>query len=142
MEVIIFDFNRTLYDPDSCTLIDGALELLGKLSEKFHLILLAKGDEKRMKIIKGLKLEQFFQEIILVSEKNIQQLITIQEKFPKDTIFYSIGDRVKKEIKLGNSLGCKTVWFKNGKFASEMPETADEKPWQIINSLSELKIDL
>ena len=141
MIVIIFDFNRTLYDPDGGKLMDGALELLENLSKKFHIILLAKGDEKRMELINSLKIAHFFKEIILVPGKNIEQMLVIKEKFPDGTTFFCIGDRIKKEIKFGNMLGFKTIWLKNGKFASEIPLSDDEKPWQIINSLEELSMD-
>ncbi len=137
--VIIFDFNRTIYNPESAQLMGHSLEMLQRLSRKFHLILLGKGDEKRKKIITRLDIKKFFQDVYLVPEKNIDQLIFIKERFPKNTLFYSIGDQVKKEIMLGNAMGFKTIWFKFGKFASEMPETDSEKPWKIVNSLEDVE---
>ena len=49
-----------------------------------------------------------------------------------------VGDRLKKEIKIGNKLGMKTIWFQSGKFASELPETEEEKPVHIITHLLEV----
>ncbi len=137
--VIIFDFNRTIYDPDEQKLFEYAFEILGKLSTKFSLILLGKGGEFRRDIIKELNIEVFFQDILIVSEKTVEQLMEIKAKYPQGTTFYSIGDRIKKEILFGNQLQFKTVWFKNGKFADEKPNKVAEQPWKTINHLRDLE---
>ena len=50
-----------------------------------------------------------------------------------------VGDRVKSEIKIANSLGMTSTWSKRGEFASELPETSGEEPDFIIFSLSEIE---
>jgi len=39
-KLVVFDFNRTLFDPDQGRLIDGALELLEKLKTAGHFLVL------------------------------------------------------------------------------------------------------
>ena len=48
---------------------------------------------------------------------------------------YVIGDRVKKEITLGNALGYETIWLNKGKFKKESPSNAKEIPRYTILSL-------
>lgn len=136
--IIIFDFNRTLFNPDEESLFDGALEILDYLSNKsFTLILLGKGDQKRRNKIKALHIEQYFSEIHIVEEKSLSQLEKIANQ--SGSVVYSIGDRIKKEIKLGNQFGFITIWFKNGKFSEEVPESKEEEPNHTISTLLELK---
>lgn len=139
-QIIILDFNRTLYNPDNDKLEDYAISLLEYLSTRAILILIGKGTESRQDLIETLNIKQYFQKIIIVEEKNIEQLKAIKNQYTHIPIFYSIGDRVKKEIKLGNKMGFKTIWFKTGKFSSEVPQDEDERPWQTVTSLEEIKL--
>ena len=141
-KIIIIDFNRTLYNPENNKMIDYALDLLKNLSTEYDLILLGKGDDNRKKLIKNLNIEKYFQKIMIFPEKNLEQLKSIQAQYPSNTFFYSIGDRIKKEIYLGNKMDFKTIWFKNGKFSSETPINKEEQPWKTVNSLREIEIHL
>jgi len=137
--IIIFDFNRTLFDPKNDSLFQGALEMLKYFhKQSFQLVLLGKGDAKRREKISNLNIEQYFSEIYIVKEKSLSQLEKIKTA-NKGRIIYSVGDRIKKEIKLGNILGITTIWFKNGKFSNDIPEFKEETPSYTISSLSELK---
>lgn len=139
-KIIIFDFNRTIYDPDTKTLFPGTREVLQALHQKeFILYIVGKGNEARLDIINQLNIKEYFENIYLVPEKNIEQLLALKERYPENTIFYSVGDRIKNEISLGNKVGFKTVWLKNGKFSSEIPDGINEQPWKTIEHLSELK---
>ncbi len=137
-KVIIFDFNRTLYDPTKKELSYNALHILKHISKEFYLILLGKGDIKRRQIIKELNIEKYFKSIYIVKEKNIEQLIDIKNQFPKKTIFYTIGDRIKKEIFLWNQVWFKTIWYKNWDFSIEWPEIKSKEPWRTIKNLEEI----
>jgi putative hydrolase of the HAD superfamily len=138
-KLVVFDFNRTLFDPDQGRLIDGALELLEKLKTAGHfLILLGKAPRGRGELIKELGIEKYFNKIILKDEKTIEDFKTAKKLVPPDSYAYAVGDRIKKEILLANLAGFKTIWFKNGRYAVEEPSTEDEQPWMTINSLNEL----
>lgn len=137
--VIIFDFNRTLFDPEKSCLFDGVIDVLSHFcNQGFNLILLGKGDDARRAKVKSLNIEQYFSEIHIVEEKSSEQLENIVIK-GKNPSIYSVGDRVKKEIKLGNEYGFITIWFRNGKFSKEIPQTKKEEPTYTISSLLELK---
>jgi FMN phosphatase YigB (HAD superfamily) len=139
MKAIIFDFNRTLYDPDTGTFVEGALQTLEKLKKRnFLLFLIGKGTAARADLINELGLPRFFDEIIVKEEKEIADFRYLKKKYP-DADFYVFGDRVKKEIRFGNECGFKTIWFKNGKFAEDLPETGQEKPWKIAADYGELE---
>ena len=138
MEAFIFDFNRTLYDPETGMFVPGAVKSLEDLKKSGALLfLIGKGTNERSKLINELGLHRYFDEIIVKEEKDLADFKYLQIKYP-DADFFVIGDRVKKEIRFGNVCGFKTIWLKRGKFASELPENDEEKPWKIIAEFDEL----
>lgn len=137
--MIIFDFNRTIFDPENEALYSGAYKILDTLSKKFILILLGKDGESRNEAVAELGIDIFFNEIIFVPEKNIKQLIALKNRFPNCKDYFVIGDRIKKEITLGNEAGFKTIWLKNGKFSNETASKEIERPWKTIQDIKELK---
>jgi beta-phosphoglucomutase-like phosphatase (HAD superfamily) len=64
---IIFDWKRTLYDPDSSTLIDGAVELLEFLANhNIPLYLIGKGNQEMHNETARLGVAKYFTEILFV----------------------------------------------------------------------------
>jgi ribonucleotide monophosphatase NagD (HAD superfamily) len=49
-----------------------------------------------------------------------------------------IGDRIKEEIRVGNSCGMATAWYRCGKFAQELPQQDIEEPKYIITNLEQV----
>ncbi|QQR84039.1 hypothetical protein IPJ72_02485 [Candidatus Peregrinibacteria bacterium] len=139
-QVVIIDFNRTLYNPDNNKLEESAISVLEYLSTRAILILLGKGTESRQDLIDTLNIKKYFQKIIIIEEKNIEQLEAIKNQYAHISIFFSIGDRIKKEITLGNEMGFKTIWFKKGKFSLEAPQHEHEIPWKTVTSLKEIEL--
>ena len=138
-KVIVFDFNRTLYDPTTGTLVSGALEVLQKTAPRFSLVLYTKSGEDRGRQIRDLGLKPFFKKTISVENKSAEDLVRLAKELnvkPGEIIV--VGDRIHGEIIAGNKAGCKTVWFCSGKFAQEKPTCEAEKPTQTIFHLSEL----
>lgn len=141
MIIAIFDWKRTLYDPDNKTLIEGALELLQELSKYSHirLVLYGKGGEDMYEETKRLGVNYFFQDIVFKEGKKDPEVF---KKYMDRGIFDKtvvIGDRTRSEIEIGNQLGAVTVWIKQGKFASEAPLKRDQEPTFTYQSLTELK---
>ena len=141
LKTVIFDFNRTLYDPDKGELENYATQMLDYVKSKgYQLILYGKGDEKRQNLISEVGIEKYFKEILLLDEKSLE---TFQKLVKRNNISvpqsYSIGDRIKNEIIISNQAGFKTIWFKKGKFATETPENKEEEPTYTITSLKEIK---
>jgi FMN phosphatase YigB (HAD superfamily) len=141
MAGIIFDFNRTLYNPETGSLTDGARNMLIELVEaEHHVCLYAKktADDRREKL-KELDIEHYFSAVRFVEEKNLSDLKGFAEFLklePKD--IYIVGDRVRSEIFLGNLLGANTIWYRQGKFASELPTRVEERPQYTITDFDEL----
>lgn len=138
INTVIFDWKRTLYDPDSHTLIKGAKDILELLrNTKVDTILIGKGGEDMHEEIKRFKLRKYFTNILFVmGEKDLKVFKPyVLGKKPRNTIF--IGDRVRSELAIGNLLGATTIWVKQGKFEDELPENYNQKPDYTINSLIE-----
>lgn len=139
MKAVIFDYNRTLFDPEKGELYPEAVEVLEKIKGRFKLALVAKGDAGRIKQIEKLGLAKYFESIVVNNEKNLSDYNKTMEKLgiePEEA--YVIGDRVSEEIKMGNTLGAVTVWFRNGKFKGELPKSKDELPSYLIENLKHL----
>lgn len=139
MYKIIFDWKRTLYDPDSKKLIKGTLDLLKFLKQKgINVILIGKGGYEMNQEVKRLKVKKYFTKIIFQEDKKSKKLFTpfISKRNPKLTIF--VGDRVRSELKIGNQLNATTIWIKQGRFSKELPLNNNQNPTYIINSIPEL----
>jgi phosphoglycolate phosphatase-like HAD superfamily hydrolase len=136
---IIFDWKRTLYDPDTSTLIDGAIELLNYFSRlNIPLYLIGKGQQKMHDETVRLDVAKYFQDIIFVEgSKDPNDFFKYMKMNERDKTLI-IGDRIKSELKVGNTLGATTIWIKQGKFANEKPETVDEIPNYTVNNLLEI----
>lgn len=136
---IIFDFNRTLYDPDLDELVPGAKSVLKKLKERGYKLFLVSHGSYRKSLISELGVENYFDKIVISKEKSLEDFkevtlnsnLTIKESFV-------VGDRVKGEIRIGNILGFNTVWLKKGLFAQEVPENLEEFPDFTIADLEEV----
>ncbi len=138
--LIILDFNRTLYDPENKVLFNGVMEFLQDYSNAYHLAIIGKGDEKRAALIDELGIRGYFGYINLIEEKEEKIFMDCIKGFKVNrSNIWSIGDRIKKEIAVSNRLGLNTIWFRNGKFAAELPETDSEKPLFIVNNFTEIK---
>jgi len=139
---IIFDFNRTLYDPETSSLAPGALEALDRLSEKgYKMCLLSKKtQEDRRERISELGLDKYFLDIQVIEgerrEENFERCSRVMSL--NNCEIAVVGDRIRSEITLGNRLGMATIWYKSGKFASETPRITEEKPDYTITALSEV----
>ncbi len=137
IKLIIFDWKRTLYNPDSKKLIDGALELLRFIKKmNIPIILVGKGGMNMSNEIKRLAVDSYFEKIIFIeAEKDLNIYKPLMSRNPKDTLF--IGDRVRSELEVGNKLGAITIWIKQGKFSNEEPENEIQKPTFTVSNLSD-----
>ena len=139
MYTIIFDWKRTLYDPDSKKLIKDVLRLLKFLKKKnANIVLIGKGGEEMYKEVSRLKIKKYFTKIIFQKGEKEKNLFIpfISKKYPKSTII--VGDRIRSEIEIGNQLKAFTVWIRQGKFSVELPISKKQKPDFIVNSINDL----
>lgn len=135
---VIIDFNRTLYDPESGLVIDGALELLKYLYTFADLYLVSRNEKERWQKFQDLGLEEYFKKIYFVEEKTQSLFEEIISETSKDHC-YVIGDRIQEEIVIGNILGINTIWFKSGKFREYTPYHQNEFPKSTVERLIEIK---
>ncbi len=137
IKTIIFDWKRTLYDPDTKLLIDGAKEVLEALAKRdIPLVLIGKGGADMDEALDSLGVRKYFTEVHFVDAKSDE----LFEKYvptdhPESTIV--VGDRAQGEIAIGKRLGAKAIWVKSGQFSVE-PPFADAKPDQTVAEISEI----
>jgi len=138
--LVIFDFNRTLFDPDTGRLLPSAREVLETLGKNGVILgLISYGDDNRRQFITDLDLDKFFSTIIITNQKTAENFQTIIDRCPQPpSKTFIVGDRVKREITIGNSLNCITIWFRQDKFANELPDAPTEQPTYTITDLPEV----
>lgn len=140
-KTVIFDWKRTLYDPDQKVLIDGAIELLDLIKSKnISMVLIGKGGDDMQLEVKRLGVGKYFRQIVFAEgEKDPAVFMSYLSKdSPRRTLF--IGDRVRSELEIGKKLGATTIWVKQGKFASEGPLNKDQKPEYTVSNLTDCRL--
>jgi len=140
MKTFVLDWKRTLYDPDGRRLVDGASELLELLEQKgVRLVLVGKGSREMHEEVDRLGVRRYFEHINFIDGSKHPALFEpfVDPDSPADTIF--VGDRVRSELAAGKDLGATTVWIRQGRFASEEPESPAGRPGHVFASLKELK---
>lgn len=139
-KIIIFDFNRTLYDPERRVLVDDALVVLQTLCQRgFFLYLLSHAVPWRVRLLDESGLRQYFAKIAMGEHKTLDQVLEIIREAEADLAqSFMIGDRVKKEVVLGRAAGLKTIWVRQGKFSEECPSGQEEEPDFTVESLGEI----
>ena len=133
---IIFDYNRTIFNPDTQELYSSVFELLSDLSGKYDLFLISKNEAGRNEILEKFGIDKFFKRIVFTDNKSVE---TFKEIIGVDKNAIVVGDRVQGEIAIGNELNLITVWVKQGKFSNVIPVSKIQKPKYTINNISELK---
>lgn len=132
---IIFDYNRTLFDPETDALYPGVDAVLKNLAMKNDLFLISRNEPNRKDRFEKLGIGKYFKKILFVEKKTKEIFKSLIQNL-EDTII--IGDRVREEISLGNQLGFITIWIKQGKFSGELPEKS-KQPNYTINDIRELQ---
>lgn len=133
----IFDFNRTIYNPDTKSFFPEVSKLLKRLTEKnITLILVSKKELAREKILTQAGLDKFFNEIFFVEQKTVSLFEDLIQKYqPSET--FVIGDYLPAEISIGNKVGAQTIWLRQGKFSFIKPKEK-EVPSHTIKHLKEV----
>lgn len=138
MLAVLFDFNRTLYNPDTDALNEYARELLSHLQQRgIPLFMVCKGGEERKKKIEELGLLPFFQRVIVTERKGLVDFFSCRSEYP-DAQWIAIGDRLVEELRYAKEAGMETVWFRNGRFAHEQPAQTGIHPGYVVFNLTEV----
>lgn len=133
MVSIIFDFNRTLYDPIQEQLYTDALKCLESLKDLSLGLLTTQAANRNNTLFAELGILDYFTHIIVTRQKTQQHLADFAQILhtPHNQIFV-VGDRLDEEIAFGNELGMQTIWLDRNR--SFIQNTANYQ----IHSLSEL----
>lgn len=135
MPLVIIDFNRTLYDPDTEKLMEGADELLQRLSRRnISMVLVSRREGAREEILSAFGISPMFNEVIFCEEKTDSLFREIIANYGQKENFV-IGDYLYQEIRAGNQAGATTIHFKKGKFADIEPTGDMDVPDHTIDFL-------
>jgi FMN phosphatase YigB (HAD superfamily) len=142
---IIFDWGRTLYDPEAGALFPGTLSVLQSLAQKYRLAvvsLVGDGDVKRRwRIFKEAGVAQFFMSTqFATGNKPALFAAALRDLGLTASEVAIVDDRVVRGIAWGNQHGAITIWVKRGKFSDETPDRASGAPRHVIRNLSELPV--
>jgi len=133
---IIFDYNRTIFNPDTGALYLGVLELINNLSKNHELSLISKNEPGRKDVLQELGIDTFFKNILFVDTKSTE---IFKQIVGNENMAIVVGDRIFGEIAVGNELGYITVWVRQGKFKDEIPKSKHQEPNHTIDNIRELK---
>ena len=143
IKAVIFDWGRTLHDPDTDGLFPGTQEVLEELSKRYTLALvtLAKSQspEDRRHTIRESEIAPYFRAIIVGSEEKdalYEEVLKELALLPENVAV--VDDRTIRGISLGNRSGAMTIWMRRGKFAEELPIEETGDPTHTITDLSAL----
>ncbi|MEK7607896.1 MAG: HAD hydrolase-like protein [Patescibacteria group bacterium] len=120
---IIFDYNRTIFDPEKDRLYDGAFEVLKTLAMNNDLFLVSRNEPKRETRLKSLGIIGLFKKILFIGEKSEDSFLSFVGE-DRDVIV--VGDSVQDEIRIGNKLGFTTIRILQGKFRDITPTSIEE----------------
>ena len=131
-KIIIFDFIRTLFDPDTNALVSDAQRVLQYAAQAgFTLCLISRREGgAREKRVQSLGITEYFDHLFFCDEKTREQFeecIVAVGDIDRQRSFV-VGDRIREEIVCGNACNFQTIWVRAGKFAEEMPRGREEQP--------------
>ena len=138
--LIVIDFTRTLFDPETNSLfLDAQPFLIALTNPKNILALVSHNEMETQNKLNQFSLIHFFTEII-IGEKTLETFTDLKNKYP-NCAAWTIGDRIDGEIKFGNEAGFKTIRLRRGKFAHHIPQDQSEiAQFEVDDLLSALPI--
>ena len=138
---IIFDWVGTLSD-GSRKLFPCSMRVIEKLSKNYRLGLVSlagHGVEARKEDIESTGVLRYLKSVIIDTSKNQEHYLRCMremETTPETTLI--VDDRTQRGIMIGNQIGCRTFWIKDGPYSHEIPDEKTGQPTKIINSVEDL----
>jgi|SRR3989344_5126292 len=132
---IIFDYNRTIFDPENDCLYNGVFEVLQTLDRNNDLFLVSRNESERKTRLKSLGIEDLFEKILFIGSKSEDSFLSLVGNITEVIV---VGDSIHDEIRIGNRLGFTTVRLLQGKFGNVIPSIAEEIPDYEIKDIREL----
>ena len=139
-KIIVFDFNRTLYDHPNQQLFAGVREMLAELcGHGFDLYLICQNRKpQRNALIEQQNILTFFKQVHIVPIKLFDHFQQIATDEIDRAYSYVVGDFIKQEITFGNRLGFQTIWIKDDSLPNNFPVLPLEQPTHTIKLISEI----
>lgn len=145
IRAVIFDYGRTLYDRNKGQFFPEVKEVLEYLYPKYKLAIVSIAKEnfpadERVKQLKTMGFEKYFSSMLfdeLQKDRLFDETLSKFKVKPAETAL--VDDRVQRGIAWGNKHGAITIWYRNGKFANELPDSLTGSPTYTIDNLSSLK---
>lgn len=103
---LIFDYNRTLFNPESGQVFPGVFGMLKKLSKKHELILVTLNSPGRKNSAAIVDMQPYFSEVHFVERKTAKHF---SELISGEATVIVIGDSLEGEIKAGIELDLITI---------------------------------
>src|ERR1700752_4450596 len=110
---IIFDYNRTIYNPETKSLYPGVSDLLANLAAQHDLYLVTQKEPGGDDFLLELGIKPHFTEVFFVKEKTVDLFQKIAPSTEKVVV---VGDRVRNELAVGKRAGFSTVWVRQGTY--------------------------
>lgn len=138
LRAVIFDFNRTLYDPETDMFYPGVFDMLRRFKTAGVKLGLWSRDEKaRAETISRDGLRELFDYVLIVRSKSaddIQQLCIILGVEPSETAV--VTDPVRSDLTAAKAAGTYVICVRQGKFVSDRPYTLAEQPDDEVSDLA------
>lgn len=138
---IVFDFNRTLFDPTVYGLYHGVSPMLDELSARKRLFLYSRKSWDRSDLLKSLGIDTYFEDVLFVEQKTAKNL---GEFLAKNGISAAgsivVGDMLSDELCVGSELGLTTVWMSQPLTEAQiLGGTPPCVPDHVVHSIEELR---
>jgi len=139
-KIIVFDFNRTLHDPDSDSLVPNVRLVLDELKNKGHTLpLLSRREGGRDAPVDSLGTRDYFSKAYFVDQKSVDNFkVILSEYDARASSGFVVGDYVPDEIAFGNKIGTTTIWARRGKFSDLTPALPHEHPNYTVRNLRDI----
>ncbi|MBL7045891.1 MAG: HAD family hydrolase [Parcubacteria group bacterium] len=143
-KLVIFDWGRTLWNPETQKLFNKVPQVLEFLTRKGYTLsivaLATDGDTKRrLDALKASAIEDCFAKTLFrETGKDKMYKETLKELKFESSETIIIDDRVVRGIKFANKYGCKSIWIQSLKFREEYPTEETGKPTYTIDKIGQL----
>lgn len=137
---VIFDFNRTLFDPTIYALYDGVKPMLQELSSRKQIFLYSRKSWNRGGLLRRLEIDDYFKGAYFVEQKtkeNLGQILSEHGLEPRECVI--VGDMIADELCVGSELGVTTVWFCPDIFDGVEAQGVQCVPEHTVKTIEELR---
>jgi|SRR3989344_2279801 len=143
IEAVIFDWGRTIYDPESQQLFPQTEQVLSNLTfRQLRLGLVSIADtsiEDRHEDLRRFGISHFFQAVQIFGRREQKDFTEVLQGLRVEASRSAVvGDNLGREITLGNRIGAYTIWTRQRLSGVYVPRNAEEMPKAIIEAIPEL----